>query len=146
MRFLLKDAPEFFTGSQRTKRGARVDRYALADSAAIRFLAEQDGPAEQEFKARLLPVFQQDATVDAAYLAIVQYRGEADVSVALCLLLSGEEVDKAIVTSVGDVFHNMFNRNEHVDILPLDHDQWELVRVVCEPFYVRAPQNAVETK
>ena len=88
-------------------------------------------------------LFQQRETVQAAYLAIVQYRGEAKVSVALCILFSSAEVIEPIAAEAGEVFYKMFNRNEHLDILPVNHDQWELLRAVCKPFYVRESKESV---
>jgi hypothetical protein len=140
--FLMEDSSRFLAGTLRTESGGRVDQFALSDSAAIRFLAEQDGDTEREFKARLVPVFRQHETVQAAYLAIVQYRGEAEVSVALCILFSNEEVVESIVAEASEVFYGMFNRNEHLDILPISHDQWELLRAVCKPFYVRESKDS----
>lgn len=136
----MEDSPRFLAGTLRTESGGSVDQFSV-DSAAIRFLAEQDGPVEREYKARIVPMFRQHNAVQAAYLAIVQYRGEAEVSVALCILFSGREVVKSVVTEAGDIFYGMFNRNEHLDILPVSHDQWELLRAVCKPFYVHEPMD-----
>lgn len=143
--YRMGDSARFLAGALRTETGGCIDQLALSDSLAIRFLTEQDGPTERNFKARLVPVLQRHNSVEAAYLAVVQYQGEAEVSVALCILFSSGEVDEAVVTSAGEVFHKMFNRNEHLDIVPVNHDQWDPLRAVCKPFYVRASKAPFET-
>lgn len=51
----------------------------------IRFIAEQDGPVEQDLKRRLTELFEDHKTVSKACLAVVDYGTPTTISVALCL-------------------------------------------------------------
>lgn len=99
----------------------------------VRFLGEQDGPVEREFKQRLVELFGHDRRVGAAYLARVAYSDATPVLVALCLHAeSGQERDLA--ENAAQIFSSMFGRHEHLDILFLDAQQETELSKVCPAF------------
>lgn len=100
----------------------------------LQFKAEQDGPAEQDLKRRLIPLFRSQRNILRAYLARVGYGDSKVSSVALCLVpktgivLETEE-------KVAKVFSSTFAKEEHLDIIFLTQAQeFELVKL-CRPFY-----------
>lgn len=102
----------------------------------VRFLGEQDGPVEREFKQRLVELFGHDSPVGAAYLARVAYSDATPVVVALCLRVEpGQE--HVLAENAAQVFSSMFGRHEHLDILFLDAKQETEVSKVC-PAFIRA--------
>lgn len=75
----------------------------------VRFIGEQDGPAERELKQRLAEFFRGHQSVKAAYLARVSYGDAGPVSVALCLRTQLGP-DSGIAEKVGRIFASMFGR------------------------------------
>jgi hypothetical protein len=121
----------------------------------LTFLAEQSGPAEDQFKTALSARFSADPRVARAYLVRVAYpktgpqrsneenrgpQGSADpVEVLLCL--SAPE-DVAIVEAVGQEFQKIFDASQHMDTLFLSDAQEQEVSQVARPFY-RAAEGRV---
>ena len=97
----------------------------------IRFLAEQNGAAEQQFENAVLPVLV--GSVNRAYLARVQYPHAGLEAVALCLRTT--VCDEALVQRLGAVFAPLFRPEVHLDIICLTDEQEEMVRRVCRPFF-----------
>lgn len=101
----------------------------------LRFLGEQDGPAERRLKETLTAFFKRDRSVDAAYLARIDFGNETPASVALCLRTRFGP-DKGMVEKLGKFFADNFAVQEHMDIVFL-HDRQECVLArMCNPFFV----------
>lgn len=127
---------KFWVGSIATN-GRPIEHFSIQDPESLSFLGEQDGPPERRLKEALCPALENFKIVQSAYLARVQYPDETDWSVALCLRSSGE-ADHTLIRRIAEVFAMMrFNRAEHLDIINVSHDQWQRLRAVCKPFYVR---------
>lgn len=75
----------------------------------VRFIAEQDGAIEQEFKGKLTDLFHDCKTVKKAYLAAADYGSAATFTVTLCLR-AFPSPDRALVKSVSTVFASVFSR------------------------------------
>lgn len=103
---------------------------------AVRFVGEQDGQPEHDFKSRVIELFEQDATVKNAYLARVSYHAGSAVTVALCVR-GHSEAPARIVESVGKIFGAMFGKDQHLDIVFLDASQEAELAKVCRAFFVR---------
>lgn len=99
----------------------------------IRFLGEQDGPTEREFKQRLAELFGHDRRIIAAYLARVAYSDTTPISVALCLYTATGEVTP-LADAAAQVFSSMFGRHEHLDILFIDRQQSAALSKICSAF------------
>lgn len=102
----------------------------------IRFVGEQDGPAEQELKEKLTTVFIPRRELEEAYLARVEFGSQAGQSVALCLR-SQSCGDRALLDSIEQAFSALFNTDAHMDIIFLNEAQLEPLATVCKPFYIR---------
>lgn len=100
----------------------------------VRFIAEQDGPIEKDFKRRLIGVFRNNKTVKGAYLAAVDYGDLTTYSTALCLR-SLSSPDKLLVERIGHIFASLFSSKEHLDILFLSDEQEKSLLRVCRAFY-----------
>lgn len=100
----------------------------------IAFLREQDGPIETELKKRLAAAFGAEMRIQAAYLVRVSYEGAAEQKVALCLKASPDD-PADVARKVGEVFSQMFNRAESLDILLLSPKQEAEVAEVAKSFF-----------
>ena len=100
----------------------------------IKFVGEQDGPAERDLKARLVELFQREPTVRSAYLARADYRDATGIHVALCVKSSLDE-HVPLKRKVTDIFSALFNTHEHLDVLFIRGDQEEELKQVCAAFY-----------
>jgi hypothetical protein len=100
----------------------------------VRFIAEQDGPVEQEFQRRLIDVLRNYKSITRAYLAAIDYGTPDTFTAALCLrALSGPDTE--LVKSIGNVFASIFSSAEHLDIVFIDEQQDIRVGKVCRAFY-----------
>jgi hypothetical protein len=100
----------------------------------IRFLGEQDGVPEREFKSRLVEFLQRDQSVVRAYLAQVAYSEQSPTAVALCLR-SQFGPDRGVAEKIGKIFASMFGGHEHLDIIFLDDQQESGLARVCSSFF-----------
>ncbi len=100
----------------------------------IRFLQEQDGIPEREFKEAVVPVLKR--AVQRAYLARIQYADTGTNAVALCLRATGSE--EPLVKAIGAVFSPIFGARQHLDIIFLNEDQERELAGVCRPFFESA--------
>ena len=101
----------------------------------IKFIAEQDGEAEREFKQKISIFLNNQNSLVRAYLAQIRYKDNSnDFIVALCLKVDKKEA-QYFVEEASNIFKKMFGRCEHLDILFLDEQQELLLREVCCPFY-----------
>lgn len=99
----------------------------------MRFVGEQDGVPEREFKERVVPLLDGNAVVERGYLARVGYDSSSSDVVALCLLAQSPQ--DALLREIGAVFASMFRREQHLDILFIDRDQERELSRVCSPFF-----------
>jgi len=100
----------------------------------IRFLGEQDGPIEQEIKARWKKILISFPQALRVYLAIVSFGGAQHPQVALCV--RSEMGDNArLVEALAEPFRQMFNAATPLDIMFLDEAQEVEVKKVCRAFY-----------
>lgn len=100
----------------------------------VRFIAEQDGIPEREFKKRICDYLSERNVKCRAYLVRVKYPTEDDWSVALCFggtLPQWNEIEKG----VGVAFSEMFRTDEHLDIFLLSKLQEEEASRIAKPFY-----------
>jgi len=102
----------------------------------VRFLGEQNGPAEQSLKDRLAELFKRDRSVLTAYLAHVDVCGQT--SVALCLMTQFGP-DRSLIEKIGVVFKTTFNAEVHLDIMFPNASQEAELKQVCRPSFVAAP-------
>jgi hypothetical protein len=100
----------------------------------VRFICEQDGAIEQEFKQRLGALFQDRKTVTRAYLAAVDYGTPTTFTAALCIR-AFPNPDTSLVKSVSTIFASIFSSDEHLDILFLNDEQEMNLMRVCRAFY-----------
>lgn len=101
----------------------------------IKFISEQDGEVEREFKQKISILLKNQNNLIRAYLAQIRYENNSDdFNVALCLKIDKKE-SQYIVEEAGNVFKGMFGRGEHLDIIILDEQQELVLREVCCPFY-----------
>jgi hypothetical protein len=117
-------------------------------TGGIEFLAEQSGPAEDNFKAALRERFAADPRIRRAYLVRVGYpspgpqraklenRGpDAQGSPVEVLLCVAAPEDVAIVNVVGEEFQKLFHASQHMDTLFLTEAYEREVAKVARPFY-----------
>lgn len=100
----------------------------------VRFIAEQIGFPENEFKLELVQLFEGYPKRLRAYLAQVEYGDNKDFDVALCLRVEIDS-DEKLAENVAAIFKGMFGENEHLDIIFLVAGQEAELREVCCPFF-----------
>src|SRR5688572_17479085 len=82
----------------------------------IEFVGEQTGRVEDELKSKFRDVFAQVSTVASAYLARLSYDDPSSYSVGLCIRSTRGE-DASLEKVLGQIFTDMFRRDEYLDIL-----------------------------
>ena len=113
------------------------NRIVSRDAKEVQFIAEQDGPPEQDFKERVVPLLRSCKSVKRAYLARVAYGRSAPV-VALCLRAAPQADRPRLLTQIAAVFAPLFSRDQHLDIIFLGETQEQDLSRVCHPFMDRA--------
>jgi hypothetical protein len=99
-----------------------------------RFVAEQIGIPENEFKEQIVGLLQSRKGPLRSYLARVEYDGINDFDVALCIVSeTGEDLELA--NDIGLVFRKMFDSHERLDIFFITRLQEGRLRKVCCPFF-----------
>src|SRR5215469_4589691 len=116
--------------------GEKIEKFVVPPRETIHFLGEQDGITERYFKEAVVPALRQFAEIRNAYLAVLNYGGETTPFVALCVRTDGQ-LNENVVVAVGNVFHGMFNRSQHLDIMALNDETEPTLLAVCQPFYRR---------
>lgn len=99
----------------------------------LRFVGEQDGPAERRLKEGLRQMFDSKGNVQVAYLSIAEY-GDKTRNVVLCLR-SRREDEADLVGEVGRIFASIFNSQVHLDVYFIEGARESEIRAVCRPFY-----------
>ncbi|HID08477.1 MAG TPA: hypothetical protein EYP10_15175 [Armatimonadetes bacterium] len=103
-------------------------------SSGTRFVAEQIGVPDNEFKEAIVGLFRDQNRPIRAYLAQVEYGEEKDFNVALCIASEIGGYEK-LASDIASVFRRMFGSHEHLDILFLSSSQETELRKVCCPFF-----------
>lgn len=107
-------------------------------ATGIQFLGEQDGPPERELKAKWVERLEQETAPCLAYLARVRYSQAPQESVILCVYTEGAN-PMPLLKDLGRIFHGMFSKKEHLDMLPLSEGMRKAVDGVCRPFFNTFP-------
>lgn len=115
----------------RRKNIKKIDSF---NSGKVRFVTEQIGIPENEFKENVVRLFQTQNKALRAYLVQVEYGETKDFNVAFCISLASGE-DQKLVTDIASVFHRMFGTHEHLDIFFLSDIKEIELRKVCCPFF-----------
>ena len=105
------------------------------DERTVRFVCEQDGVPEQQFKDALIVALQALPAVQKAYLARVDFGDPSAYPVDLCLSASE---DPGAVHAVSAVFGRIFQAKQHLDIVFLTPQQETELARICRPFYIAA--------
>ena len=103
----------------------------------VKYLGEQDGPAERELKKQLSIVVSRKSTIYRAYLARVNYGQTNPEAVALCVRAERGPDDRQLAEDAGKIFASMFNVHEHLDVLFLKPQEEIELAKVCRPFFDR---------
>jgi hypothetical protein len=107
-------------------------------AAPPRFVCEQDGPPEREFKKGLVAFLERAPFVNRAYLARVTYGTSSELHVALCVKGQPGQ-NRLFAERAGSIFASIFGSHEHVDIIWLMPDQEVALAKVCRPFFPVGP-------
>ena len=99
----------------------------------IRFVGEQDGPAERDLKSRWRDIFAHNPGICRAHLANVRYGNRPTIQLALCLV-HAQKPDPRLVPVLAAPFREMF-RDVALDILFLERGEEGVLSRVCPPFY-----------
>jgi hypothetical protein len=110
------------------------DRVGVIPNPSIRFVGEQDGPSEHDFKRDISILLGTRKDVRSAYLAIADYSDGLPLKVVLCLRLEKGE-DKKLLRQVNKIFAKMFSHTESLDVLFLDEAEESCLKRICLPFY-----------
>jgi len=102
------------------------------------FIAEQDGDAERELKARLVKRFQSSTTLVEAFLVQARYDAGQQIKVALCLQMDKGLPDFNLVRAAAEEFAQLFSSTESMDTLFLTPVQYPQITTVAQPFYRRS--------
>src|SRR6476646_3913595 len=88
----------------------------------IRFVGEQDGPAERDLKSHLTTSLGSEPAVHRGYLARVHYENATAWDVALCLAASNPD-ERSMNERIGRLFAGIFRPDMHLDVLFLSANQ-----------------------
>jgi hypothetical protein len=100
----------------------------------VKFIGEQDGPTESDLKARFVELLRGEPSVQRAYLALAEHGDGLSGHVTLCLKCSTKE-DRSLLPKLAEIFGNMFNSREHLDIRFLGEGEERELCSVCTAFY-----------
>jgi hypothetical protein len=101
----------------------------------VRFIGEQDGPAECDLKARFVELLRREPSVQRAYLALAEHGDGSSAHATLCLKCSPKKEDRSLLPKLAEIFGNMFNSREHLDIRFLGEGEERELCSVCTAFY-----------
>jgi hypothetical protein len=100
----------------------------------VQFVGEQDGPVEQDIKARWTPILLQHPEVHRAYLALGSYDACQTNQPLLCIRSSHAE-DPSLVDELAAPFKELFSRDCALDIMFVSDEKESELRQVCHAFY-----------
>ena len=98
----------------------------------LEFHAAPSGDGERRLVAALSRLLAEVPAIQRAYLAHVRYGPDQPLDMALCLV--GTESDAAY-ESIQRLFHAMFERGQHLDIVFIDATEEPRLRSVASPFF-----------
>ena len=107
----------------------------------VRFIGEQDGPAEHDLKDRFVELLRGEPIVKRAYLACAEHGDGSGVHITLCLKCSPRSEDVSLLPKLVGIFGSMFTSQEHLDIRFLEDNEEHKLRSVCVPFYESKPSS-----
>lgn len=102
--------------------------------ALIEFLCEQDGEVERILKSRLNQVFLKHERKIRAYLVLARYVQQNTLNVMLCIK-SESNNDENIIKECAQIFNEIFNQNQHLDIMIINEKEEMEIKKVCPSFY-----------
>src|SRR4029078_497932 len=100
----------------------------------LRFVGEQDGPAERVLKSELIPLLSAQPHVQRAYLTRVVFKDPQIVEVVLAIR-SYNQPDEQLIRLLGKVFAKTSSSENHLDIMFITSEQEKEACAVCRPFY-----------
>ena len=80
----------------------------------VKFVGEQDGPPEQDFKNALIPIFSKRSSVSSAFLTRVDYGNPDYFNVALCIWSELPD-DNKLKKEAGQLFSRQFGTHEQLN-------------------------------
>jgi hypothetical protein len=105
----------------------------------VRFIGEQDGPAERDLKDRFVELLRSEPIVKGAYLACAEHGNGSGIHITLCLKCFPHSEDVSLLPKLVGIFGSMFNSQEHLDNRLLEENEEHELRSVCAPFYESKP-------
>jgi hypothetical protein len=108
---------------------------------SIEFLGEQTGPVEDELKQRWTSYFRTELSISKAYLVRTRYDNSGAAHISLCIQATDHN-HRQILKQTTDVFREMFNPSQSLDVIFLSSDEEQRVAGVCTPFYLQQPRQA----
>lgn len=102
-------------------------------TTSLRFLCEQDGPAEQQIKAQWLPILEGDPHIRRAFLVRAQYADQTE-HVILALSSTGGS-DAALMDALRIPYTAIFRDDCPLDMAFINEAQQSHLEKVCRPFY-----------
>ena len=103
----------------------------------LQFVAEQDGPVEQDLKARWMAILSLHPEVQRAYLALGTYDTSQSYQPLLCIR-SSRGNDPRLVDQLAAPFKELFSQDCALDIMFISGERETELRQVCHAFYPAA--------
>jgi len=101
----------------------------------VKFIGQQIGSAEDEFKLKMSHFFQVDPKIiKRAYLVRLSYGESPAPSVVLCIRLL-DEFEHELHRGSRHIFGEIHRRGDSYDHMLIDEDQEQELKKVCKPFY-----------
>lgn len=109
------------------------------DIPRIRFVREQTGEVEDDFKKRVIHYFVESRIRCKAYLVQAFYNDPSGVNVVLCIRLTVGDADE-VESQIGQIFAAIFSGYEHLDTLFLTEQTEGRVACIAVPFFNNTEQ------
>lgn len=107
----------------------------------VRFLGEQDGPAEAILKDKLVDLFRHHKGTSRAYLARVDF-AKGTIGGVVLAIRTQTNPDRELIEKIGSIFASVFDAREKLDIMFLTDDQENQLVKVCKPFFVQIERQS----
>ena len=105
---------------------------------SVVFLGEQNDPADEEFKRRMVHLFSQSpSVVQRAYLARLAYDGSPAATVVFCMR-HVEKIEHELLRGFRHMFGEIRRKGDFYDTMIIDETQEQALKQVCKPFYEQA--------
>lgn len=105
-------------------------------TTSLRFLCEQDGPAERQIKSQWMPILEADPRIRRAFLVRAQYADQTE-HVILALSSTGG-TDAGLMESLRIPYTAIFREDCPLDMAFITDAQQSHIEKVCPPFYTAA--------